>query len=298
MRKADFYKYFVNTKNDLKAGIHIENIGNSIVQSGVDYPVKDHPDSHYFKWEKGRFLKEYQLLYISEGKGIFESASAGKHNLIPGSIFLIFPNEWHRYRPSKTTGWEEYWIGFNGKFSDRIISNSPFTPEKPIHNVSNCLLIQELFKNAIIYGKEEKPGYQQIISGLVLQIFGHIQLAAHSVNFEGKPIEDKIDKARIILNESINADVNLTSIAKELNISYSLFRKRFKEYTGVSPKHYFLQLKMKRAQDLLLNTSLPVKSIAFETGFENLFHFSKSFKEKTGYSPTEYRKAILFNPEI
>ena len=61
MAKTDYYKYFVNTKNDFETGFYIRNIGNSFVPKGVEYPIKGHPETHYFRWDKGRFLKEYQL---------------------------------------------------------------------------------------------------------------------------------------------------------------------------------------------------------------------------------------------
>ena len=294
MGKNEFFKYFVNSKNDIETGFYIENVGNSVVPAGTEYPYKHHPASHYFKWEKGRFLKEYQILFISKGKGIFESRHGGKYELIPGSLYLLYPHEWHRYRPLTSTGWEEFWVGFNGKFAGNMISGSFFSIKEPVVYLKNILPIQSLFEDIISFGKEERPGYQQIIAGLVLQVLGQIQFSFRSRNFIGKPIEDKINKARVLLNESINSPVDFKAIAMKLNISYSLFRKRFKEYTGISPKQYYLQLKTKRAQDLLLNTSSSIKNIAFESGFENIYYFSKAFKEKTGHSPSDFRKSRIY----
>lgn len=290
MGKTDFYKYFVNSEKDTQTGFYVVNIGRSNIPSGKDYPLKHHPDSHYFNWEKGRYLKEFQLLYISRGQGTFESRKGKIITVAPGTVFLVFPNEWHRYKPLKESGWEEFWVGFNGQFIEKTLNNSVFSPEHPFINTKNSLIISNLFNEIISYGMKERPGYQQIICGLVLQIFGQIQNSTHTKNIIGKPIEEKINKARIVMNQNIRSAIDLTSIANELNISYSLFRKRFKEYTGVSPKQYYLHLKIKRAQDLLLNTALPVQAIAYKTGFENMFYFSKAFKEKTGYSPTSFRK--------
>lgn len=293
MAKTDFYKYFVNTKNDQKTGFYINTIGNSCVPAGVEYPLKGHPDTHYFKWEKGRFLKEFQIVFIANGKGVFESKNGGAFQAIPGTVFFLFPNEWHRYRPIIDTGWEEYWVGFNGKLAENMIASCLFDVQEPIFYIKNYLVIESLFEEIISFGRDEKPGYQQIISGLVLQILGQIHLSLKGKSFTGKPIEDKINKARLIMNENIGTSVDLKQIADKLNLSYSLFRKRFKEYTGVSPMQYYLHLKVKHAQDLLLNTTSSVKVIASETGFENLFYFSKIFKKITGYSPSNFRKSEI-----
>ena len=54
-----------------------------------------------------------------------------------------------------------------------------------------------------------------------------------------------------------------------------------------------MQLKLNQAKSLLLGTDMPVKIIAFETGFESIYHFSKVFKEKTGSSPSQYRQIVM-----
>ena len=58
-------------------------------------------------------IKANIYYFISKGKGIFESRHGGKYELVPGSLYLLYPHEWHRYRPLTSTGWEEFW----GKYS-------------------------------------------------------------------------------------------------------------------------------------------------------------------------------------
>src|SRR3972149_4156880 len=154
MGKTGFYAYFVNSERDKKTGLYVEDVGNSFVPAGEEYPLKSHPDTHYFRWDNGRFLKEYQMLYISQGKGVFESRQGGKSNLSAGSVFLLYPNEWHRYRPLKTAGWEEYWVGFNGKFAEKMVNNSIFSIKKPVIFMKNNLVIESLFQEIISFGKE------------------------------------------------------------------------------------------------------------------------------------------------
>ena len=60
-----------------------------------------------FSYESGRILDEYHFVLITEGKGIFESKSAGIKNVNTGDGFLLFPGEWHRYKPIKQSGWTE-----------------------------------------------------------------------------------------------------------------------------------------------------------------------------------------------
>ena len=70
----------------------------------------------------------------------------------------------------------------------------------------------------------------------------------------------------------------------------------FKKYTGISPAQYHLQLRIKKAEDMLSMTNKPIKEIAFELGFSSLFYFSRLFKQKTGVNPTELRNRIAKSP--
>ena len=78
-------------------------------------------------------------------------------------------------------------------------------------------------------------------------------------------------------------------LAAKLNISYSWFRKMFKEYTGYSPAKYFQELKLRKAKQMLINTASPVKEICFMLGYTSTEHFSNLFKRNTGFTPLEYR---------
>jgi AraC-like DNA-binding protein len=83
--------------------------------------------------------------------------------------------------------------------------------------------------------------------------------------------------------------MNMEKLALDLNIDYSIFRKIFKEYTGISPGQYHLSLRIRQAKELLINTNLSIKEISYRLGFESIFYFSRVFKSKTGINPTEYK---------
>ena len=81
----------------------------------------------------------------------------------------------------------------------------------------------------------------------------------------------------------------MEDIAAQAGMGYSKFRKQFKEYTGFSPAQYFLRLKMERAKDYLLNTTLSCKEISFRLGFDSASYFNKMFRLYQKQTPTEYR---------
>jgi len=76
-------------------------------------------------------------------------------------------------------------------------------------------------------------------------------------------------------------------------VSYSNFRKLFKEYTGISPAMYQQDLRLQRAKEMLSTTNLSIKEIAYRLNFESPDYFSCKFKVKTGQKPSEFRSRIL-----
>lgn len=81
--------------------------------------------------------------------------------------------------------------------------------------------------------------------------------------FEMSDVDQKIEQAKIIMNENVAGNVNPEELAMRLNISYSWFRRVFKEYTGYAPAKYFQELKLRKAKQLLVGTSQSVKEILF-----------------------------------
>lgn len=84
-------------------------------------------------------------------------------------------------------------------------------------------------------------------------------------------------------------DVKLVEIAAQSGLSYVQFLRRFKAVTGVSPSEYVATVRLQKAKNLLTDTELLIKEIAFACGFENEYYFSNFFKKHTGTSPSAFR---------
>lgn len=81
-----------------------------------------------------------------------------------------------------------------------------------------------------------------------------------------------------------------TVLAEKAAVSEVYFRRVFKSRYGTSPKQYIQDLRIRNAKNLLRNEYLSITSIAEMSGFSSVYHFSRSFKKETGYTPSEYIK--------
>ena len=93
-----------------------------------------------------------------------------------------------------------------------------------------------------------------------------------------------------MMKEDLAGEKDIESIAASLDISYSLFRREFKNRCGISPGQYRQELKLAKAKELLYSTNLSVAEISSKLHFENIGQFSTFFKKKTGVPPLTFRK--------
>ena len=283
-------KYLVVNPRDVQWGLTVSTVGYEEIGVADTYPTRGHADGYYFDIDKGRVLNEYQLLYITEGEGIFNSAHAKDIPLKAGDLFLLFPGEWHTYHPTGKNGWKSYWIGFKGKNVDDRVKVGFLSVDKPIYHVGFSADIIRLYEEAYKRAQEETPYSQQILAGIVNHLVGLMYALERSMELSKDHTRvDMINLARLRIRESLEVDLTIQQVAEELGVSYSNFRKLFKEFTGISPALYQQDLRLQRAKELLATTSLSIKEIAYRLRFESPDYFSSKFKIKTGKKPSEFR---------
>lgn len=283
-------KYLVVNPRDVQWGLTVSTVGYEEIGVADTYPTRGHADGYYFDIDKGRVLNEYQLLYITEGEGIFNSAHAKDIPLKAGDLFLLFPGEWHTYHPTGKNGWKSYWIGFKGKNVDDRVKAGFLSVDKPIYHVGFSADIIRLYEEAYKRAQEEAPYSQQILAGIVNHLVGLMYALERSMELSKDHTRvDMINLARLRIRESLEVDLTIQQVAEELGVSYSNFRKRFKEFTGISPALYQQDLRLQRAKELLATTTLSIKEIAYRLRFESPDYFSSKFKIKTGKKPSEFR---------
>ena len=285
----NFLKYLTNNPEDRNWGIYLTVVGMDRVSSGNAYPLPLKQKGYYhFEWDDGRMLSEYQINYITEGEGVLEILTEN-YPIKEGTMLLLKPNQWHRYKPLEGTGWTEHFIGFKGDMAERMIENNPLLAKSPVISVGYQDSLLNSFYSIMNYVKYEKPGYQQACSGLLMSMLGETVWLIKNNTIWDTSVESIIQKSTLILRDNMHRTLKIEELSRDLDINYSLFRKAFKKYTGLSPNQYHLSLKLEEATYLLINTDKSIRDISADLGFCTVFYFSKIFKDKIGQSPTEFR---------
>ncbi|MEN6496359.1 MAG: AraC family transcriptional regulator [Thermoguttaceae bacterium] len=285
--RMEFYRYLPLSERDAQWGIYVTGAGTSSVQPFSPYPVRTHPRAYHLVWEQGRVLPEYQVLYITQGKGEFESATAGRRAVAAGTVILLFPGEWHRYRPYEETGWDEYWVSYNGDYPERLVRHGFLSPDDPVLGIGLDESLLGLYQGVLDRVRAEPVGYQQLIGSNVLELLAMTLALVRSQRSSDRD-EALVREAKLLLQQP-NSLVHNVHLARSMHISGAQYRRLFKEHPGLSPYQYYNQMRIHRAKELLRGTSLSVKEIAGQLCFESPYHFSKVFKKASGCSPTEWR---------
>jgi AraC family transcriptional regulator, glycine betaine-responsive activator len=112
----------------------------------------------------------------------------------------------------------------------------------------------------------------------------HIPIAAR-LGFSRKEL---IEVARL-METHIEETLPFDEIARQVGLSQRQLQRMFKYYLDVTPTHYYLQLRLRRARELLLQTTMSIMSVTVACGFQSSCHFSKAYRNQFGRSPSSER---------
>lgn len=127
------------------------------------------------------------------------------------------------------------------------------------------------------------------IEGYALAMLGEFARARKRADHTAKP--PWLRRAVDLLHASSGENLDMASIAREVNVSPVHLARSFKSHLGATMSVYIRRLRVERARVQLLTTVKPVSQIAMETGFADQAHLTRTFKELVGITPAAYRKS-------
>ncbi len=151
-------------------------------------------------------------------------------------------------------------------------------------------------KSAVKYGAVDyllKPVNPQELSDTLKKI--ELSLAASMKNLSDsapeqyhKP-EEIVNLVKKYVQNHYASTIDLNSIAQEFGFSASYLTKLFTKYENTTPSKYIRNYRMNIAKQLLTVPGASINTVAASVGYSDPFHFSKSFKQTFGYTPTSYK---------
>ena len=245
--------------------IALDNLTITEIDNVLTVPSVKHQDMQMTDrpWYGLSFCREGEIVYRHRGKE-FVSDTGGAVLLPKGATYSL-----HR---TKTGSFPLINFQCNGLQLDTVCILPISSTDRYLgdfHRLQNAFLIKRNRIKAI---------------GILYEIFDKLIAEQQPKSGILKPAIDMVDKHY--------RDVTLsnTTLSQRCGISEVYLRKLFREQLGTTPKQYVLDIRLQHAKRLLIDTELTIGEIAEMCGFSNPYHFSRTFREQVGLSPTVYRQ--------
>lgn len=106
------------------------------------------------------------------------------------------------------------------------------------------------------------------------------------------PLESVIAETKEMIEKHYGEQLLLTDIAHEVGVSPFHLNRIFKSRTGYTPRKYLEKIRIQKAKELLITTTLGITEIAFQIGYQSVSGFYNAFKRGTGYSPSQFQTSV------
>jgi len=101
-----------------------------------------------------------------------------------------------------------------------------------------------------------------------------------------------LKRVREYVEAHLEHSIRIQILAEIVGLSVFHFARAFKQSEGLTPHAYLIQRRVRRVQELLANTNLPLSEIAMASGFSDQSHCTRRFRERTGVTPSNYRWSL------
>lgn len=233
----------------------------------------------------GPFIRNnYIIELISEGFGQLEY-NGKSFNIGKNQLFVMFQGYNISYVVNKNIPWTVRWINFFGEQAEYLINQLGVTPENPILSVPNMNEIENLM-NVIIEKADSKLLSDKIDCYSLFYHLFSILCKESSIIYK----ENYVEKAIYFMSYNYEYDISISDVIKYVNINRCYFSQLFKVKYGVSPMRWLIDLRIKKAKEMLILTDMSVKEIACKVGIFDQLYFSRFFKKECGITPSAYRE--------
>lgn len=293
-------------------GIKTESLQNWVEDLGRDkmmvvlpvealYTYMDHPqvkrlyltDVGFFPTARNHFRErkngcdEYIFFYCTHGSGTIMVENR-MYKLHENEAFCIPKSRRHCYYASDDDPWSILWVHLKGE-------DIPYYPLEECRVVSFAsrsitsrmqFLFEQVFR---VLEESYTQGNFIYISQVLSMILAEIYCRKKADSFQER--NTHVTNVIKYMYNHLNENLTLEQLVDEFELSKSYLNMIFRKYTQHAPMDYFLQLKMKRACELLKENDSYIYEVAQKLGYSDQYYFSRIFKRVVGISPKDYKKS-------
>ena len=226
----------------------------------------------------------FLVLYVVRGRG-YCYLDGQRVELGVGSLVLLDCYLPHRY--GTDTGWEIYWIHFDGRMARDTFEAVAQTRRQVILPKNTYHAAHALERIYTMFHVDKRIS-EALISKNITSIL--TEFLVYELPEEGVPEHStRIEEVLSYINEHIDQPLTLESLAQRVSLSPFYFSRVFRKETGYTLREYLINTRINAARFYLRTTELSLKEISYRCGYGSDSTFCTTFKRITGMTPLEYR---------
>ena len=210
------------------------------------------------------------------------SAPSIRIPVAPDSMMIWAPGR-RQYYGNAEARFSHSWLHCAGRRVSRLLRAAALPVGRPfllpdVTRFQQCL--SDIHVELVSYARPNLRIIGNLLENCLLDLARRIERPRAAA-----AVSEPLLSVRRMISTAPGSRITLPDMARAAGMSPSSFSARFKKAFGLSPKAYLLQHRMRHAAHLLANRNRTISEIAAEVGYDDLFHFSKTFKKHFGMSP-------------
>ena len=230
--------------------------------------------------------RDYTLNYLHEGELTVSFGDNASQTLTSGAMIVVPPNVKTIYFHKDGDPIKVYYAHFTGNYANAFLEGNGISPEGCIRNLSPSSILANNFQSLLDEMKNppDSQAIQRTAAKLILTL---TELSQQATQAEHRR---RLKRSFEYLHQNFTQSFSKSELAKLEGLGISQFNLLFHQITGQTPSQYVTRLRMNLACQLLPNVNYSIGDVAKLCGYDDMFYFSRVFKQSCGISPSLYRK--------
>lgn len=230
----------------------------------------------------------HALYFAQNGSGSL-TMQGRTYELKKGDFYFVTPNEPLRYYSEEQDPLRYYWFAFYPELAGEISTMLGLSQEEPVRAAIAPQQVERIFESLLEARSATTEFYFTALSALMQILtteYAGVSTGRTTVRHEA--FAENV-KQLIELNYN-NPEFHIEAVARMLYVSHAHMTRIFREIEGITPVNYLIELRLQYAAKRLRECEDSIKMVCEASGFQDEWHFMKSFKKRFGMTVREYRE--------
>lgn len=240
-------------------------------------------------WTMGPRVVAGHLIYALESGHVVGSVGKRSCELRPASAVWVQPGVKHAFAlgpdcDDASILYCRFFVG-RGETPHRLAEDFLFSEPEP----QVCAILSELIGPSLTDRKLETTRQRTLLAAAMCHLFEGCKRPAQQRGLRA----DQRERAVRFIQDHLSARISIDEIARHVGLNAAYFTQQFKLSFGVTPRAYVTNARVRAAAALLAGSNLSVKQAAAEMGYDDIYFFSKQFKQVMHMSPRRWRSDAM-----